>query len=108
MLFDFLRYWTNKVSWTQSKLVGLTTCHIPDFDYSFFRADLVENKFTDISLKSDIANIPGQKIHKLILAAQSPKMKQILLQMEHTAQEPEIVLADASKEVSSSNDIFMG
>ena len=80
---------------------GTTLVHArPRMLLDFIRNDLIDQKFTDITLKTDRADGKVFRVHKLVLAANSLKFGQIISQMDlDGANETCLVLAGIDDEV---------
>ena len=61
---------------------GTTLVHArPKMLLDFIRNDLVEQKFTDLTLRTDLTGGKEFRVHKLVLAAHSSKFGRVLKQL---------------------------
>jgi len=91
---------------------GTTLVHArPKMLLDFIRNDLQDQKFTDITLKTDSADGKVFRVHKLVLAAHSSKFGRILRQMDlDGASDACLVLAGVDDEVLEQvvNALYLG
>ena len=80
---------------------GTTLVHArPKMLLDFIRNDLIAQKFTDLTLRSDSNEGKVYRVHKLVLAAHSSKFGQILQQLECDGNgEPSLILAGVDDRV---------